>query len=174
MGVRVCADGAPTDSWQAAAEAIREGEDSKKFAFFAIGVKGPDMDTLRKISVRAPLSLDGLKFRELAIVPMTGEYANMTHFVTDNDAVTLLATRVYPDRALRVAAFTDGVQRLALNLSTNTPHEPFFSPFFISMAKATAEQVDALPGLLVKFLGSAPVNERTDDDKTLAFALWVP
>jgi uncharacterized protein YegL len=58
-------DGAPTDSWQAAAEAIREGEASKQFAFFAIGVKGANMDTLRQISVREPMSLDGLKFREL-------------------------------------------------------------------------------------------------------------
>lgn len=59
-------DGAPTDSWQAAAEAIREGEASKQFAFFAIGVKGANMDVLRQISSsREPLSLDGLKFREL-------------------------------------------------------------------------------------------------------------
>ncbi len=58
-------DGSPTDSWHAAAEAIREGEASKQFAFFAIGVKGADMNTLRKISTRTPLSLEGLKFREL-------------------------------------------------------------------------------------------------------------
>jgi uncharacterized protein YegL len=58
-------DGAPTDSWQNAAAAIREGEASKKFAFFAIGVKDADMDKLRQISVREPLSLEGLKFREL-------------------------------------------------------------------------------------------------------------
>lgn len=58
-------DGAPTDQWQAAAAAIREGEASKKFAFFAIGVKGADMNTLSQISVREPLSLEGLKFREL-------------------------------------------------------------------------------------------------------------
>lgn len=58
-------DGGPTDSWQAAAEAIREGEASKQFAFFAIGVKGARIDVLKQISVREPLSLDGLKFREL-------------------------------------------------------------------------------------------------------------
>lgn len=109
---------------------------------------------------------------EVAVVPMSGEYANMTHFVTDEDAVSVLATKTYPDRALKVAAFTDGIQRLALNLATNTPHEPFFSPFFNGMAKATAEQEDQLQGLLVKFLGSQPVNERTDDDKTLALARW--
>lgn len=110
---------------------------------------------------------------EVAVVPMSGEYANMTHFVTDEDAVSVLATKTYPDRALKVAAFTDGIQRLALNLATNTPHEPFFVPFFNGMAKATAEQEDQLQGLLVKFLGSQPVNERTDDDKTLVLALWV-
>jgi len=58
-------DGAPTDAWQSAAAAVREGEQSKSFAFFAIGVKGANMDVLRQISVREPLSLDGLKFREL-------------------------------------------------------------------------------------------------------------
>lgn len=58
-------DGAPTDSWQTAADAVREGEASKKFAFFAIGVKGANMDILRQISVREPLLLEGLKFREL-------------------------------------------------------------------------------------------------------------
>lgn len=58
-------DGAPTDAWQSAAEAVREGEASKKFAFFAVGVKGADMSTLKQISSREPLTLDGLKFREL-------------------------------------------------------------------------------------------------------------
>lgn len=63
--VLLITDGAPTDSWQASAAAVREGESSKKFAFFAIGVQGANMDILREISVREPLSLDGLKFREL-------------------------------------------------------------------------------------------------------------
>jgi len=58
-------DGGPTDEWASAAAAVREGEASKKFAFFAVGVKGANMDTLAQISVRAPMSLDGLKFREL-------------------------------------------------------------------------------------------------------------
>ena len=59
-------DGGPTDSWRAAAEAIREGEASKQFAFFAIGVKGANMDVLQQLSsAREPLSLDGQKFREL-------------------------------------------------------------------------------------------------------------
>lgn len=59
-------DGGPTDEWQSAAAAVREGESSKSFAFFAIGVQGANMDILKQISsAREPLRLDGLKFREL-------------------------------------------------------------------------------------------------------------
>lgn len=58
-------DGEPTDYWEDAAAAVREGEASRKFAFFAVGVKGANMNKLSKISVRDPLLLDGLKFREL-------------------------------------------------------------------------------------------------------------
>ncbi len=58
-------DGGPTDEWQSAAAAVREGEASKSFAFFAIGVQGANMDILQQISVRAPLRLDGLRFRDL-------------------------------------------------------------------------------------------------------------
>lgn len=111
---------------------------------------------------------------ELAVTPMAGEYANQTHFVTDDDAVDLLQTKLYPERAARVAAFTDGIQRLALNMATNKPHEGFFAPFFGGLAKAAADQEDQLHELLRKFLNSTPVNDRTDDDKTLALAVWVP
>jgi uncharacterized protein YegL len=58
-------DGGPTDAWQTSAAVVREGESTKKFAFFAIGVQGANMEILRQISLREPLSLDGLKFREL-------------------------------------------------------------------------------------------------------------
>jgi uncharacterized protein YegL len=58
-------DGAPTDSIHFASQLVKEGVETKKFAFFAVGVEGADMETLAKISPRKPIKLQGLKFREL-------------------------------------------------------------------------------------------------------------
>lgn len=58
-------DGAPTDDWSGAAERVKEEESAGGLAFFAVGVAGGDMDTLARISVRSPIRLDGLKFKEL-------------------------------------------------------------------------------------------------------------
>lgn len=58
-------DGTPTDDWKAAANEIRKGEESRTFAFFAVGVEGANLDILQEISVRQPLRLRGLRFREL-------------------------------------------------------------------------------------------------------------
>lgn len=60
-------DGAPTDEWQDAAALIREGEQTKSFAFFAVGVESANMDILRQISVREPLKLQGLRFQDLFV-----------------------------------------------------------------------------------------------------------
>lgn len=59
-------DGSPTDSVHSASLLIREGEAAKKFAFFAIGVDGANMDALKNIAApeRGPMRLDGHKFRE--------------------------------------------------------------------------------------------------------------
>ena len=57
-------DGSPTDEWQSAAALVREGEASRSFAFFAIGVQKADMKILKQIAVREPVKLQGLKFRE--------------------------------------------------------------------------------------------------------------
>lgn len=58
-------DGAPTDNWRKAAGLVKAGESSGAFSFFPIAVNGADLDILRQISVREPIRLDRLKFREL-------------------------------------------------------------------------------------------------------------
>ncbi|HEX4119505.1 MAG TPA: DUF4236 domain-containing protein [Verrucomicrobiae bacterium] len=63
-------DGGPTDAgsqfWTEAKEKLHQGEEQKKFSFFAVGVEGADMDRLTELSPqRAPLKLKGLRFRDL-------------------------------------------------------------------------------------------------------------
>ncbi len=58
-------DGAPTDAYSSAAALVREGEASKSFSFFAVGVDGADFGKLAQISVREPLKLNGLRFRDM-------------------------------------------------------------------------------------------------------------
>lgn len=58
-------DGAPTDEWQTAAKRVIEGETSKAFSFFAVGVEGANMEILKQMSKREPLRLKGLRFRDL-------------------------------------------------------------------------------------------------------------
>jgi uncharacterized protein YegL len=60
-------DGAPTDSWQAAAQRIRTEDANKSVAFFTVAVEGADMQTLAQIAppTRKPVKLQGLNFVEM-------------------------------------------------------------------------------------------------------------
>lgn len=153
--------------------ASAEGKRSRDFACTLLGVI-----SLPNATLAMQIGDGGIVFQtdqelELAIVPMTGEYANMTHFVTDENAIEVLCTRVINQPLSKVAVFSDGIQRLALNMSTNTPYTPFFSSFFKALESARPEQEDELHTALFKFLNSDAVNCRTDDDKTLALAIVI-
>lgn len=62
-------DGEPNDSWQPAAQRLREAEAQSRLSFFAVGVQGADMNILKQISPpeRPPVTLNGLDFREMFV-----------------------------------------------------------------------------------------------------------
>nr|WP_304412401.1 PP2C family serine/threonine-protein phosphatase [Thiomonas sp. FB-6] len=153
-------------------EAQQSRRPLRDYACTFLGVLGSPTCTLAFQIGDGGIVLDCGQGLELALEPMTGEYANMTHFITQDDALDVLECKVYKQVAQRVAVFTDGIQRLALNMAQGTAHEPFFRPFFSGLLRATAQQREGLQGLLHHFLDSPAVNERTDDDKTLALAVW--
>jgi hypothetical protein len=102
---------------------------------------------------------------EVALWPDAGEYANQTFFVTDDAAAERIAIARFDD-VWDVVAFSDGLQNLALEQSTRSAFPPFFTPL-VAAVRSGAVANGALHAQLAAFLNSPPVNERTDDDKSL-------
>lgn len=102
--------------------------------------------------------------------PSEGEYANMTHFLTDDawlqNVQICHATAAFNE----IAMFSDGLQRLALSFESQVPFRPFFTPMFERLRSCSDAEYASLGDKLRTFLQSSAVNERTDDDKTLVLA----
>lgn len=152
--------------------AATEGKTARDFACTFLGLISSDLGTLTFQVGDGGIVLDVGNGLELAIPPMGGEYANMTYFVTDEDAIDHLETKVFAGHVERAAVFSDGVQRMAINLVDQTPHEPFFAPFFGVLATIDEAKRCQLKPALVRFLSSDQVNMRTDDDKSMVVAVW--
>lgn len=59
--------GESEELFEQATQRIRDDEANKHVAFFAVGVEAADMSRLSQISVREPLKLKGLNFKELFV-----------------------------------------------------------------------------------------------------------
>ena len=102
--------------------------------------------------------------------PQRGEYVNTTNFITSSNwrSSSDISTRY--GGVSRLAMFTDGIQSLALDTSTNnTPHTPFFNPLFYWADRQEDELTAA--NSLKEFLSSSKVTSRVDDDLTLLLAI---
>ncbi len=103
--------------------------------------------------------------------PQSGEYANVTNFITSDKFNEHLEFQATTTKISEVALFTDGIERLALNFESQAPHLPFFNPLF--QAVRSSANGDNLAADLGQFLQSDSINNRSDDDKTLILATQI-
>lgn len=101
--------------------------------------------------------------------PEQGEYANVTVFLTTEDAVE--NARIYATGPVtRFALFSDGLQSIALDYATQTVFAPFVESMLKPLATPDANDLQ-LQAALEAYLNSATINNRTDDDKTLVLGV---
>ena len=103
--------------------------------------------------------------------PSQGQYASSTFFVTDDPEPKLNISRC--DTVVSaLAIFSDGVERLALDMAAQKPFKPFFDGMIRPITTTQAQGCDQkLSMQLSSYLNGDAVNARTDDDKTLILAV---
>jgi hypothetical protein len=108
----------------------------------------------------------------LTVHPQRGEYANEAYFLTMQDGLNYLAYYISKSFVKSVVLTSDGLLRLAFKLPEYEPSSRFFQPLITFTTEMEDKEQAHLQ--LVKFLNSARINSRTDDDKTLVLATRVP
>ena len=104
--------------------------------------------------------------------PAPSEYLNETTFLVSPGAIDGASFKLWQGNLARIAALTDGLQMLALQMPIGNPHQGFFDPLLRFVAR-TGNPVEA-ETMLQAFLDSPRVRERTDDDLTLFLASCGP
>ena len=103
--------------------------------------------------------------------PQKGEYANMTHFLTDDGAEGAWEVACLPGHEIEIALMSDGLENLALNFATRSVHEPFLEALFTPLRAATGTgDATRVSTALETFLASSRIAERADDDLTIVLA----
>lgn len=151
-------------------EAIEVSLKPRDFACTLLGaVIGPRQGIFFQIGDGAIIVSSG-SVQGVVFWPDSGTYANETSFLTDENALQSLRIILVPTPINELALFSDGLQRLALRFIEEVPHYQFFDPMFAALRQTPIESCSILKDRLADFLSSLPINERTDDDKTLILA----
>jgi len=164
---------------RAAFEAARErvlalageaGESPRKYAATLTGVAASaDCLAVGQIGDGAVVAEDEDGRLWTATRLQRGEYANETHFLTEEGALDQVSIEVFERPVRALAVLSDGLVRLALKLPDQEPHAPFFQPLF--RFAGAVEDGEQAASQLAGFLDSERVNARTDDDKSLVLAV---
>lgn len=151
------------------------GQPARAFASTMVGVVvGLDAAVVVHVGDGAcALRLAGETVWRVPSWPAQGEYAATTYFVTDDPEPRLSVASVR-GCVEEVAVFTDGMERLALDFAAGAAFDRFFESVFPALRREPPGRRRRLSRDLHDFLDSAPVTDRTDDDKTLLMARRVP
>lgn len=171
-------DTAPTkeqvEAWVDAArarlleEAAANGSTSRQLACtFLVALVGNGWAAFAQVG-DGVIVFDGTDGYDFAFWPDNGEYANTTHFLSEDDYQQHLRVEIVERHVSELALLTDGLQMLALDIAGAKVHDRFFAPLFKTVRNGPDEA--ALQTALLDFMGSKRVNDRTDDDKTLLLA----
>lgn len=157
-----------------AALAGAEGLHPRDFACtFLGGVIGPRTAVYLQVGDGAMVVAGGEE-GELSWIfwPQHGEFANTTNFITQElvGAVLDFERVSGPIPINEIALFSDGIERLVLDLSGKSVHSPSLRPIFQWLVTTEPGSPQAPAPGLIAYLGSDHVNRRTDDDKTLVMA----
>jgi hypothetical protein len=158
---------------RAAASGIRSGD----FACTALGVViADDRAVFFQIGDGAIVVSGRHDFGDYNWVfwPQHGEFANTTNFVTQRNASRAIEVEIHHGQIDDVAIFTDGIERLVLDLAGKAAHAPFFHPLFRWLSATKPPVTSETSPTIAHYLGSKQVCDRTDDDKTLILATRRP
>jgi protein phosphatase 2C-like protein len=103
--------------------------------------------------------------------PQRGEYANTTHFLTDEDAEAHLQVDALSVGVTDISLLTDGLEPLALHYKTKTVFDRFFGGMFEPLLRSEgSSEIGQLSVALESFLTSPRIATHTDDDVSLVVA----
>jgi hypothetical protein len=153
--------------------AQQEGNEPRDYACtLLVAIAGEDRTIFAQVGDGAIVISRGQEDGWLWVFwPYHGEYANQTVFILSEGATNALEFVNRPDRIDEVAIFSDGIERMVLHAQTKGVNDAFFNAMFVPIRASSMPGIDSgLSEQLKSYLGSAAVNARTSDDKTLILA----
>jgi len=103
--------------------------------------------------------------------PQRGEYANVTRFLSEDDALDAVEVSLLGPEIFECSLMTDGLEPLALQYATRTAHSPFFEGLLAPLRSTSGgKEAIELSARLLTFLDSPRIRDRADDDLTLVIA----
>ncbi len=103
--------------------------------------------------------------------PQHGEFANQTHFLFQENTAETIQFVSINRKFESIALFSDGIERLILDFSTQEVFAPALQPIFKWLQESKLGHNDCPSHVLTAYLQSPHINNRTDDDKSLIMAV---